>query len=80
MNAAVLGSGDCLLPLLSTEKAALLLILLVTMEAVVLYIWGSETNNLALENIEFPESSRQQVSVRVTATTTLLPNVDLCCR
>jgi hypothetical protein len=45
-------------------------------QAVVLYIFASETNNLALENIEIPGSSRRQVSVRVTDTTLLLLNVD----
>ena len=45
-------------------------------QAVVLYIFASETNNLALENIEILGSSRRQVSVRVTDTTFLLPNVD----
>jgi hypothetical protein len=67
-------------------KTALLLVCLVTMDkivgieggkkAVVLYILGSETNNLALENIEIPGCSRRQVRVRVTDTTFLLPNVD----
>ncbi len=67
-------------------KTALLLIRLVTMDKIagveggkqdiVQYIFGSETNNLALENIEIPGSSRRQVSVRVTDTTFLLPNVD----
>jgi hypothetical protein len=67
-------------------KTALLLIRLVTIDkisgveggkqAVVLYIFGSETNNLAFENIEIPGCSRRQVSVRVTDTTFLLPNVD----
>jgi hypothetical protein len=67
-------------------KTALLLIRLVTMDkiagvegskrAVVQYLFSSETNNLALENIEIPGSSRRQVSVRVTDTTLLLPNVD----
>jgi hypothetical protein len=45
-------------------------------QAVVQYIFASETNNLALENIEILGSSRRQVSVRVTDTTFLLPNVD----
>jgi hypothetical protein len=45
-------------------------------QAVVLFIIASETNNLALENIEIPGSSRRQISVRVTGTTLLLPNVD----
>jgi hypothetical protein len=68
------------------RKTALLLIHLVTMDkiagvegskqAVVHYIFGSETNNLALEYIEIPGSRRQQVSVRVTDTIFLLPHVD----
>jgi hypothetical protein len=51
-------------------KTALLLICLVTMDkvagveggkqAVVQYILGSETNNLAFENIEIPGSSRDR--------------------
>ena len=46
-------------------------------QAIVQYIFASETNNpLALENIESPGSSRRQVSVRVTDTTFLLPHVD----
>jgi hypothetical protein len=45
-------------------------------QAVVQYIFASETNNLALENIEIPGSSRLQVRLRVTDTTFLLPNVD----
>jgi hypothetical protein len=67
-------------------KTAFLLIRLVTMDkiagveggkqAVVQYIFGSKTNNLALKNIEISGSSRRQISVRVTDTTFLLPNVD----
>jgi hypothetical protein len=67
-------------------KTALLLIRVVTMDkiagveggkqAIVQYTFGSETNNLALENIEIPGCSRRQVRVRVTDTTFLLPNVD----
>jgi hypothetical protein len=52
-------------------KTTLLLICLVTMNkiagveggkhAVVQYIFGSETNNLALENIKIPGSSRRMI-------------------
>jgi hypothetical protein len=45
-------------------------------QAVVPYIFASETNNFALENIEIPGSSRRQVGWRVTDTSFLLPNVD----
>jgi hypothetical protein len=45
-------------------------------QAVVQYIFASETNNLALENIKIPGSSWRQVGWRVTDTTFLLPNVD----
>jgi hypothetical protein len=41
-------------------------------QAVVQYIFVSETKNLALENIEIPGSSRRQVRLRVTDTTLLL--------
>jgi hypothetical protein len=67
-------------------KTALLLIHLVTMDkiagvegskqAVVQYIFASETNNLALQKIEIPGSNRRQVHLRVTDTTFLLLNVD----
>jgi hypothetical protein len=79
---AVLGSSAAV----KRGKTALVLICLVTMDkiagvegskqAVVQCIFASETNNLALENIEIPGSSRRQVRVRVTDTTFLLLNVD----
>jgi hypothetical protein len=57
-------------------KTTLLFIRVITMNkfagveggkhAVVIYIFGGETNNLAPENIEIPGSSRQMVGWRAT--------------